>query len=376
MSNSALKPKAMIAAGGTGGHIFPALAVAKALIACGWEVQWIGTAERLEAKVVPNHKIPISFLPIKGMRGKGLSAKLNGFWGVLRSIFNALHVLRQHKSNIVLGFGGYPSFPAGIAAKLTGRPLIIHEQNALPGLTNKLLGRVANKVFLAFADAKPFFSYKQSDVKVVGNPVRKDIVKIKDKKHQGPFRLLIVGGSLGAKPLNEIVPQVLLNMNLNAHDVIVKHQCGADNQISTEQAYQSSTFEVNVTAFIDDIASTYQWADAVICRAGALTVSEVAEAGLAACFVPLPHAVDDHQTKNALFLASQQAAELIAQSQLQHGLRGVLTRWLANPQFCYEMGDRAAKCFPKDATEQLVEACQLLLNSSAEKHASKSAGVK
>ncbi|BFT29465.1 undecaprenyldiphospho-muramoylpentapeptide beta-N-acetylglucosaminyltransferase [Alteromonas sp. D210916BOD_24] len=348
--------RCLIMAGGTGGHVFPGLAVATSLRREGWDIHWLGTAERMEAQVVPKHDIPIHYIPVKGLRGKGLSARLSGAVALVKSLFSARRIIQRIQPDIVVGFGGYASGPGGIAAKSLGIPVIIHEQNAAAGMTNKLLSRVATKVLLGFNDAKEQFSAVANNVHTVGNPVRDDILAVKPKSSIGQsthLNMLVVGGSLGAQILNETVPNTCSGLaGLN-----IRHQCGKGNKRSVERAYQTAGADmdtVTVSDFIDDMAGAYEWADFIICRAGALTVSEVAAAGRAAIFVPLPHAVDDHQTKNAQSLVKQNAALMIAQSVLKENLGQAVRQWLQHPQDCLKMGELAKTCARTQATEQVV----------------------
>ncbi|QJR80024.1 undecaprenyldiphospho-muramoylpentapeptide beta-N-acetylglucosaminyltransferase [Alteromonas pelagimontana] len=355
-----MNKRCLIMAGGTGGHVFPGLAVAKALAARGWDIQWLGTAQRMEAEVVPANGIPIHFIPAKGLRGKGTVAKLVGVMALAQGLFCARGVISKLRPDVVIGFGGYASGPGGLAAWTKGIPLIIHEQNAAAGMTNRLLSRIAKKVLVGFADAKSQFSHAPERCVAVGNPVRKDIVNVpaKVKTHQ-PLRMLIVGGSLGSRPLNEIVPAACYNLN----DLSVWHQTGKGNRPTVKEAWQGSACNVKITEFIDDMAEAYTWADVVICRAGALTVAEVAAAGVAAMFVPLPHAVDDHQTKNAMSLVKQDAAVLVEQSELPARLEKIVASWIAQPEVCLAMSQRAKACAVTDATHNVVSQCEALVGA-------------
>lgn len=350
-------PSAIVMAGGTGGHIFPALAVAEQLRHEGWHIQWLGTADRMEAQLVPQYQFPIHFLPVKGLRGKGLWNKLLAITALLKSVVSALRLVKRFKPDVVVGFGGYPSGPGGIAAWLSGKPLIIHEQNAIPGTTNKLLSKLAKQVLVAFELTKQRFAEKGVQSQVVGNPLRQSIgAKALNKpsnKDGQPLNLLVIGGSLGAQILNQTIPEISAKIS----GVSIVHQCGKGNEQSVLAAYEQNKISAEVVEFIDDMAARYAWADAVICRAGALTVCEVAEAGLAACFVPLPHAIDDHQTYNAQVLSSASAAVLIPQSELSQRLPAVLEAWIADPQQYREMGAKANTILPKDATKQIVDVC-------------------
>ena len=350
--------RCLIMAGGTGGHVFPGLAVANALRAEGWDIHWLGTAERMEAQVVPKHDIPIHFIPVKGLRGKGISARIQGAVALVKSLFSARRIIKRLQPDIVVGFGGYASGPGGVAAKSLGIPVIVHEQNAAAGVTKKLLSKLASRVLLVFDDAKEQFSGAADNVHTVGNPVRDDIWQVKPKKRESyagarSLNMLVVGGSLGAQILNETVPETCGVLN----GLSIKHQCGKGNSDAVAKAYESvgaDMANVEVSDFIDNMAAAYEWADFIVCRAGALTVSEVAASGRAAIFVPLPFAVDDHQTKNAQSLVKQNAALMIAQSVLKQNLGQAVRRWLEHPEDCLKMGALAKTCASIHATENVV----------------------
>ena len=355
--------RCLIMAGGTGGHVFPGLAVAHELQAQGWDIHWLGTAERMEAQVVPEYGIPIHFIPVKGLRGKGLKAKLLGVMALIKSMFSARRIIQRLKPQLVIGFGGYASGPGGIAAKSLGIPLIIHEQNAAAGMTNRWLAKVSSRVLLGFNDAKEQFSGHLQKVHTVGNPVRDSIWAINAKSSASfkaenrPLHMLVIGGSLGAKALNEIVPDVCASFS----GLAIHHQCGKGNKPSVEARYGDSVTSLEVTEFIDDMAKAYEWADFIVCRAGALTVAEVAAAGRAAIFVPLPHAVDDHQTKNAQSLVKHNAALMIAQSVLKQNLGQAIRHWLSHPDDCFVMGELARKYATRQATKKVVDHCKSVI---------------
>ncbi|GFD95274.1 UDP-N-acetylglucosamine--N-acetylmuramyl-(pentapeptide) pyrophosphoryl-undecaprenol N-acetylglucosamine transferase [Alteromonas sp. KUL156] len=354
--------RCLIMAGGTGGHVFPGLAVATALRSEGWDIHWLGTAERMEAQVVPKHGIPIHFIPVKGLRGKGISARFEGAIALVKSLFSARRIIKRLQPDIVVGFGGYASGPGGVAAKSLGIPVIVHEQNAAAGMTNKLLSRIASRVLLGFNDAKEQFPGAADKVHTVGNPVRDEIWQVMPKavdsnadssatKHG--LNMLVVGGSLGAQILNETVPETCGVLE----GLSIKHQCGKGNSESVIKAYTSAGADmskIDISDFIDDMAEAYEWADFIVCRAGALTVSEVAASGRAAIFVPLPFAVDDHQTKNAQSLVKQNAALMIAQSVLKENLGQAVRQWLQHPENCLKMGAIAKTCASTHATENVV----------------------
>ncbi len=302
----------VIMAGGTGGHVFPALAVAQELLENGWQVSWLGTHKGLESRVIPEQGIDIDWLSVSGVRGKGWLSKITAVLLLIKACGQALKTLQKRKPDVVLGMGGFVAGPGGLMAKLLGIPLIIHEQNRVPGTTNRLLAPMANQVLEAF----PGSFDKKLKATFTGNPLRKQFVI----PPAGPFstrelvgiNILVVGGSQGAQVLNEIVPEALAVLN-NAK---VKHQTGAAMQQQVENRYKTLGVNAEVRAFIDDMVSAYQWADLVICRSGAMTVSEVAAAGVPAIFIPLPTAIDDHQTANARYLTDAGAAQLLMQKDL------------------------------------------------------------
>jgi UDP-N-acetylglucosamine--N-acetylmuramyl-(pentapeptide) pyrophosphoryl-undecaprenol N-acetylglucosamine transferase len=303
----------VIMAGGTGGHVFPALAVAKFLMDKDWQLSWLGTQKGIESRVVPENGIEIDWLSVSGVRGKGLVSKIHSFINLFKACIQAYKILRRRKPAVVLGMGGFVAGPGGLMAWLLGIPLIIHEQNRIPGSTNKILARFATKVLEAFP--KSFAPDKKAQC--TGNPLRKELLNLPDRifpenRNVHPLRLLIIGGSQGAKILNEIVPLAVAKLS----DIEVWHQCGQVMQDEVEQLYQSTNANARVTAFIEDMASAYQWADLMICRAGAMTVSEVSALGIPAIFIPLPGAIDNHQMVNAQYLTENAAAWLLPQNEL------------------------------------------------------------
>lgn len=304
----------VIMAGGTGGHVFPALAVAEEMRERGWQVSWLGTQKGLESRVVPGHGIDIDWLSVAGMRGKGLLSKLLSVFRLLQACIQARRFLRQRQPDVVLGMGGFVAGPGGLMAKWLGIPLVIHEQNRVPGTTNRWLVKLAaSKVLEAFPGSFP----AATGAIFTGNPLRKAFQSIAEKSAWTPqasraLRILVLGGSQGAKVLNDNVPEALAGLpNLD-----IKHQTGTAMQADVNHRYQSLGINAEVLAFIDDMATAYQWADLIVCRAGAMTVSEVAACGLPAIFVPLLHAIDDHQTANARFLTDTGAALLLPQPEL------------------------------------------------------------
>ncbi len=303
----------VIMAGGTGGHVFPALAVALFLKNEGWDVSWIGTQKGMESKVVPAHDIEIDWLSVAGIRGKGITSKVQNVMRLCRSFGQVFKIFRQRKPDVVIGFGGYVAGPGGLMAALLRIPLVIHEQNRVPGTTNRLLVNRANKVLEAFPE-----SFADNvDAEFTGNPLRTNFVNLPEtalwtEEPNRNFRILVVGGSQGAKILNDTVPSVIAQLK----NVDVVHQTGAAALDMVAQHYKDLSNEMKAVDFINDIAASYQWADMIICRSGAMTVSEVAAAGLPAIFIPLPHAIDDHQTANAKYLTDAGAGILLAQSNL------------------------------------------------------------
>ena len=310
----------LIMAAGTGGHIYPALSIARNLHARGYRTEWLGTTRGLEVEVLRDSDIPLHFIDVKGLRGKGLKSALQAPFMIASSVWQSLRVLRQVKPCCVLGMGGYVTGPGGVAARLTGRQLLIHEQNAIAGFSNKLLARIANRVMEAF----PGTFSANAKVICTGNPVRAEIVALTDsaagmRDASAPLRVLVVGGSLGAVAINRLIPAAvqLLSPGSRPH---IWHQTGRNNLEETRRHYADSNLVINdacrVDAYIHDMAAAYAWADLVICRSGALTVSEIAAAGLPSVLIPFPHAVDDHQTRNAHWLSDAGAALLLPQSTL------------------------------------------------------------
>ena len=317
--------RVLIAAGGTGGHVFPALAVAERLRAQGVSLAWVGTAAGLEAERVPAAGIDFYRLGTRGIRGKGPIRRLLALFMVLRALLGSLRLLHQLKPHLVLGMGGYVSGPAGVAAWLCRVPLVIHEQNAIPGLTNRLLAPLASVVLEAF----PGSFAKSRQAIHTGNPLRAEFLNIfgpSDSEPPGsdqPLRLLILGGSQGALRLNEFLPAELVRAG-DTHRLLVWHQAGRQSAHVASSGYAGAELEARVDSFIDDMADAYTWADLVICRAGAMTIAELAQAGVASVLVPFPLAVDDHQTANARYLVDAGAAVLMAQSEFSPGCLSTL----------------------------------------------------
>jgi UDP-N-acetylglucosamine--N-acetylmuramyl-(pentapeptide) pyrophosphoryl-undecaprenol N-acetylglucosamine transferase len=301
----------LIMAGGTGGHIFPGLAVAHEMRAAGWEVVWLGARGGMEERLVPPRGYRTELIRAKAARGKGLAQKLLLPANLLYSFWESARVIRRLKPNVVLGLGGYVAFPGGMMASLLNRPLALHEQNAIPGLANRVLSTVSDKVMVAFPGA-----LKSSEW--TGNPVRSEIAAMASPENRfqgrnGPIRILVVGGSLGAQALNEAVPKALALLSIRPS---VVHQSGEKHLEALQNNYRDAGVKGELVAFIDDMARRYAEADLVICRAGAVTIAELSAGGMASILVPFPHAVDDHQTANARFLADQGAAILVPQKEV------------------------------------------------------------
>lgn len=342
------KKRLMVMAGGTGGHVFPGLAVAHHLMNDGWKVRWLGTADRMEAQLVPKHGIDIDFITISGLRGKGPLALLGAPFRIIRAILQARKIMKAYKPDVVLGMGGYVSGPGGVAAWTLGIPVVLHEQNGIAGLTNQWLAKIATRVLQAFPGA-----FK--DAEVVGNPVRVDVLMIPEPQerlveHDGALRILVVGGSQGARILNQTLPKALAQMT---SPVTVWHQAGKGSQESTEENYaQAGVKDYNVTEFIDDMAEAYSWADLIVCRSGALTVSEVAAAGLPAIFIPFMHK-DRQQYWNAQPLEKVGAAIIIEQPDLTVDVLANELNQL-NREKLLEMAIKASENSIPDATERVA----------------------
>lgn len=341
---------ALIVAGGTGGHIFPGLSVAEELKARGWAVQWAGNPAAMEGKLVASHGLSLNPLVFSGFRGKGLLAQVFMPLKLLRAFWASIQILRQCKPAVVLGMGGYVAFPMGMMASLLNIPLVVHEQNSIAGLTNKVLSKLAERNLVAFPNALPGAVW-------VGNPVRRSVVSQlppaqRYAAHAGPLKLLVLGGSLGAQALNEVVPKAL-SLLADASRPVVIHQAGEKNIQELVSNYQQAGVKAEAVAFIDDVAAAMAEADLVICRAGAMTVAEVAAIGVAALFVPFPHAVDDHQTTNAQFLVSHLGAWVKQQSELTPQW---LAQWIGERTRadCLEVAQRAFTKAKPQATQEVA----------------------
>ncbi len=348
----------MILAGGTGGHVYPALAVARKLRDQGVVVVWVGTRRGLEARVVPAAGFEMEWITIRGIRHKGYTSWLLMPLRLAVAMFQSWRIMRRLRPDAVLAMGGFVAAPGGLVARLLRRPLLIHEQNAIAGLTNRWLAYIADTVMCGFPEAFGTLP----GARHVGNPVRDEILALPAPTErlgarQGPLRILVVGGSQGAHVFNTVMPEAMARV---AHQLSpqVWHQAGRNGRESTERAYRASMVEARVTAFIDDMAQAYAWADLLICRAGAMTIAEIAAAGIAAILVPYPHAVDDHQTANARFLNDRDAAVLVPQSEFDAArVAELLAGFAANRELLQKMAINARTCAVPDATEAVARLC-------------------
>ena len=349
----------LIMAGGTGGHVYPALAVADNLKEKGFELFWLGTEKGLESRVVPDNGYPLLTIDVVGVRGKGVLRLLLTPIMLLIALFQALMIMIKVRPVAVLGMGGFASGPGGIAAWLKRIPLLIHEQNAIAGLTNRLLAPFAVSVIAAFPGA--FKASKK--LTITGNPVRREITNIPEpnirfaKRESHHLNILIIGGSLGAKKLNEVIPRALHELN-DEYQIEIKHQSGEHHFAATEAEYKKLDLNAAVVPFIDDMAAAYAWADLIICRAGALTVAEVAASGVASVLIPFPYAVDDHQTANARYLSTKEAAILIQETQLNvNKLKACLLNLIQSPEKLLTMANKARSLAKPDATDAVAGLC-------------------
>jgi len=347
-----------VMAGGTGGHVFPALAVAELLREQGMQVFWIGTRKGMESRLVPEHGFELECVCIEGLRSKGLGQILRAPLKLAVALWQSREILRRRRPSVILGMGGFASGPGGLAARALGLPLVIHEQNRIPGMTNQWLARIATRVFEAFPGS---FSAARRAI-ATGNPVRRSIAELpapaeRFAARSGRPRLLVVGGSLGAKVLNEtLAPALALLPETQRPEV--RHQAGQQTLETARSAYAAAGVEAEVTPFIADMAEAYAWADLVVCRAGALTVSELAAAGVGSILVPFPYAVDDHQVGNARYLADVGAARLILQRDLTAaGLATELGALLADRTALLHMAEAARARAHPDAAERIAAAC-------------------
>lgn len=350
----------LIIAGGTGGHIFPALAVARKLREQGVEVYWLGSHGGLEDKLVAS-EFPMGYITIRGLRGKGLLQKLLAPWQLLRATYQAYRYLRKIKPDVVLGMGGYVSGPGGVAAWLYRVPLIIHEQNSIAGYTNRALSKIAKLVLEAFPNTFP----TTSKVITTGNPIRAELINVpvpqtRFANRQGPLRILVLGGSQGAGAINEAMLAAVENYP-QKNELSIWHQTGSRHYDAVKNAYEKISVDAKVNAFIDDMMSAYCWADLVICRAGALTVSEIASVGVASVFVPYPYAVDDHQLHNSRYLERAGAAIIIVERTLtKERLMQLFEQFSRDRQRLLTMAECARNFAQPKAVDQVIAQCQKL----------------
>ena len=357
MSDSMPQP-ILVMAGGTGGHVFPALAVAEIMRSRGERIVWLGTRAGIEARVVPAADFAIEWLNVQGLRGKGLATLLLAPFRLLRACWQAQRILRRTRPRAVLGLGGFASGPGGLMAWFMNIPLFLHEQNAIAGLTNRILYRFATATYVAFPEAADSLRGAQC----IGNPVRGDFTRVAEpadrlvRDRETPLRLLVIGGSLGAAALNRVVPQAIACLDREQRPV-VRHQCGEKHRQTCEQQYAEAGVDAEISSFIEDMPEAYAWADLVVCRAGALTVAELAAVGVAALLVPFPYAVDNHQYHNALYLKNRDAAEVLPESGLTaEGLALKLKFFQQNRERLLRMAQNARASFQADAGERLADA--------------------
>lgn len=353
-----LNKKILIIAGGTGGHIYPGIAIADYLKAKGWSITWLGTSHGMENKLIEKKPYAKAMIDITGIRGKGILSWIKLPFILLIAFIQCAKVIKKEKTDVVIAMGGYVSFPGGLMAKLMGKPLIIHEQNSIPGLTNKLLAMIATHIYSAF----PIKLLRAAQK--IGNPVRDDIRQIKTpvqrfKNRKGPLRLLVVGGSLGAKFFNDTIPQSINQIQSKNRPIII-HQSGEKHFEELKANYKKYGIKADCRAYLDHIEKMYEWADLVIARAGALTVSEFSAAGIPSILVPFPFAVDNHQFYNAKYLSDKKAARLIIQENLSPELLSRLINSISRNE-CLRMSKAALENKTKKPEEVIYQACERLI---------------
>ena len=347
------RPSILVMAGGTGGHIFPGLAVAEYLRICGWNVSWLGNQNGMEYRLVKSCDFPFEPVEFGGLRGKGLKAKLMLPINLMRACFQSWKIMRRIKPSVVLGMGGYITFPGGLVSKLLQRPLVLHESNSVAGSANRALTKIAMRTLTGFPNTIAHAEW-------VGNPIREEFEQVaptadRYDQRQGPLSILVVGGSLGAAALNENIPAALALMPKDARPIVI-HQAGDKHLEDLQRRYLDLGVTADIRPFIEDMPSAYAQADLVICRAGAMTVAEVAACGVAACFIPFPFAIDDHQTANAQFLADADAAILLPQKNLNpQDLALMLQNF--NRADLKAMALRAHTLAKPHATQRVAEVC-------------------
>ena len=343
----------MVMAGGTGGHVYPAMAVADYMQQHGWNIVWLCTEGGMENKLIEGKDYKKAMMIMRGVRGKGVLGWLLLPIKLATAFKQSMSAIRQHQPNVVLGMGGFAAFPGGLMAKLLGKPLVIHEQNSIAGLTNKTLSLFASQVLAAFPSA---FGER---AQLVGNPVRQELTQLpaplqRFSERTGKLRLLVVGGSLGAQALNEVLPKALATLPKDTFEVV--HQAGEKHIAALQANYHAASRAAEIKAFIHNMADMYAWADVVICRAGALTVAELACVGVASILVPFPHAVDDHQTYNAKYLSDAGAAKLIQQSEFSVTKATEILRGLTR-EICLNMAIKAKQLAKPEATAIVAKIC-------------------
>lgn len=357
MTSAHSKNTLMVMAGGTGGHVYPAIAVADFLQTQGWQIVWLATEGGMENRLIADKPYQKAMITMRGVRGKGLLGWVLLPFKLLLAFKQSISAILKHQPNVVLGMGGFAAFPGGLMATVLGKPLVIHEQNSVAGLTNKALSQIANKVLAAFPTA---FGNKAM---LVGNPVREDITQlplpeIRYANRVGQLRVLVIGGSLGATALNDVIPKALATLP-EAQRPEVVHQAGEKHIVMLESNYQQAGVMADTRAYIQDMASQYAWADVVICRAGALTIAELACVGVASILVPFPHAVDDHQTSNAQYLSDNGAAILIQQTEFNVEKASEILKQLTR-ETCLRMANCARDLAKPEATTSVANICMAL----------------
>ena len=347
------RPSILVMAGGTGGHIFPGLAVAEYLRICGWNVSWLGNQNGMEYRLVKACDFPFEAVEFGGLRGKGLKAKFMLPMNLIRASFQSWKIMRRLKPSVVLGMGGYITFPGGLVTKLLKRPLVLHESNSVPGSANRALAKIAMRVLTGFPNT-------MQSAEWVGNPIREEFDHVpapalRYEQRQGPLSILVVGGSLGAAALNENVPAALALITKQERPIVI-HQAGDQHLVDLEKRYAQLGVEADIRPFIDDMPAAYAQADLVICRSGAMTISELAACGVASCLIPFPHAIDDHQTANAKFLSDADAAILLPQQNLNPQDLALMIQNF-NRADLMDMAVRAHALSKPHATQRVAEVC-------------------
>ncbi len=347
------RPSILVMAGGTGGHIFPGLAVAEYLRICGWKVSWLGNQNGMEYRLVKSCDFPFESVEFGGLRGKGLKAKLLLPINLMRACIQSWKIMRRLKPSVVLGMGGYITFPGGLVSKLLKRPLVLHESNSVAGSANRALAKIAMRVLTGFPDT-------MSSAEWVGNPIREEFDHVSSpalryEARQGPLSILVVGGSLGAAALNETIPAALALIPIEDRPKVI-HQAGDKHLADLQKRYAQLGVVADIRPFIDDMPSAYAQADLVICRSGAMTVSELAACGVASCLVPFPHAIDDHQTANARFLSDADAAILLPQDSLHAQDLAMMIQNMDRSDL-KAMALRAHALSKPHATQRVAEVC-------------------